>query len=276
MVAPPTIGEACEGRGPPALAGKRSLGGVTLALLDQPSAVALVVAAIERRSQAVFAFCNLHTFNLAQQSAALQTALARSVVFNDGVAMNIASRVLCGAPFPANLNGTDLTPALLGAIGRPVAVFLVGSAPGVAEQAGRVLEARFPMVSVVGCQHGFFDDGDSARVVAAIRAAGAELVLVGMGNPRQEVWASGVASQTGAVLLCVGAFLDFTAGRFTRAPAWARAMRCEWAWRLALEPRRLAPRYLLGGARFAWTILRERLRSPRPSGMPIAEPSNAP
>jgi N-acetylglucosaminyldiphosphoundecaprenol N-acetyl-beta-D-mannosaminyltransferase/alpha-1,3-mannosyltransferase len=66
--------------------------------------------------------------------------------------------------------------------------------------------------------------------------------------------------RTGAVVLCVGAFLDFTAGRFPRSPAFLRTMRLEWLYRLAHEPRRLAGRYISGGFFFARALVAERLR----------------
>jgi N-acetylglucosaminyldiphosphoundecaprenol N-acetyl-beta-D-mannosaminyltransferase/alpha-1,3-mannosyltransferase len=242
---------------------QRRVNGVVLEVTNQQIAVARVLEAIQARSCEVFAFCNMHSCNLARRSPAFASALGRAIVFNDGLGIDIASRILFGAPFPDNVNGTDLTPAVLAALDRPTAVFLLGSPPGVAERAARVLESRFPQVRVVGCQHGFFSPSEDGEVADRVRATGAELVLAGMGNPRQELWAVAMALRTGAVVLCIGAFLDFASGRVSRAPRFVRAVRGEWLYRLALEPRRLASRYL-GGAPFLWAVLRERLRRPFP------------
>jgi N-acetylglucosaminyldiphosphoundecaprenol N-acetyl-beta-D-mannosaminyltransferase/alpha-1,3-mannosyltransferase len=97
----------------------------------------------------------MHTFNLALNSPAFSAALSKATVFNDGIGIDVASRILFGAPFPDNLNGTDLTPALLASLDRSTSLYLVGGPPGVAEEAARVLESRFACVSVVGCHHGF-------------------------------------------------------------------------------------------------------------------------
>jgi exopolysaccharide biosynthesis WecB/TagA/CpsF family protein len=208
----------------------------------------------------VFAFCNMHTFNWARRSPELAAALSKATVFNDGIGIEVASWFLFGKRFPDNLNGSDLTPNLLAALDRPTLVFLVGSTQDVAERAGAVLEARFPHVMVVGCHHGFFDAAASERLIERIRHSKPDLVLVGMGNPRQELWAIDVVAKIDAVILCVGAFLDFTAGRLSRAPKWIRTIRAEWLYRLAQEPSRLASRYVIGGASFAAAIWSEKWR----------------
>ncbi|MFT8246074.1 WecB/TagA/CpsF family glycosyltransferase [Roseomonas sp. BN140053] len=241
---------------------RRIVNGVSVEVTSRQAAVAHILSAMRARSCEVFAFCNMHGCNLARRSPAFASALGRATVFNDGIGMDIASRILFGRPFPENINGTDLTPELLAGLERPTAVFLLGSPPGVAERAARALESRFPQVRVVGCQHGFFPPSEDGEMADRVRRTGAELVLAGMGNPRQELWAVEMAPRTGAVVLCIGAFLDFASGRVSRAPRLVRALRSEWLYRLALEPRRLASRYFGGVGPFLWAVLRERLRRP--------------
>jgi exopolysaccharide biosynthesis WecB/TagA/CpsF family protein len=244
----------------------RNIGAVTCHVADRDQAVRMVIGAIGNGTDCIFAFCNMNTFNLARHSPELTAALDREIVFNDGVGVDVASFLLHGKAFPANLNGTDLTPAVLNALPGPTAVYLLGSPPGIAERAGEELARRFRNVRIVGAHHGFFDDSESGALAVRIRSAGTQLLLLGMGNPRQELWAAGYARHIGATIMCVGAFLDFTAGVVPRAPDWIRAMRCEWAFRLALEPRRMARRYLGGAAPFLWAIVRQRLgdrRAPR-------------
>ncbi len=237
----------------------RLIGGVPVAALRRDRALALVRDAIERRSPAMFGFCNAHTVNMARGSPAFASALARHVLFADGIGVDLASRLLYGSAFPENLNGTDFTPALLRGCGKPLEVFLLGSPPGVAEVAAEHLARRFPGVVIAGTQHGFFAEAESPAIVARIRAAGARLVLVGMGHPRQELWAAAHGEATGAVVMSVGAYLDFAAGRVARAPQWMRRARIEWTYRLMLEPRRMAGRYLVGNARFLVASLRQKL-----------------
>ena len=88
----------------------------------------------------------------------------------------------------------------------------------------------------------------SAELAAKIRAAEVQILVVGLGKPRQELWIESYGAATGArVLLAFGAVVDFLAQRVKRAPTWVSGAGMEWAWRLALEPKRLARRYLVQG-----------------------------
>ncbi|VWX61108.1 Polysaccharide biosynthesis protein GumH (fragment) [Burkholderiales bacterium 8X] len=242
---------------------RRPIGPISFEVLDQRAAVNDIQNAIHARSGRVFAFCNMHTFNMARRLPALAEALSCATVFNDGLGIDIASTILYGGKFPQNLNGTDLTPALLSSFERPVSVFLVGSPPGVAAEAAEALACAHPNVRIVGSSHGFFSDVESDALVSEIRAAGTELLLIGMGNPRQELWARKIAGDCGAVVLCVGAFIDFAAGRVARAPLWVRQLRSEWLYRLALEPSRLWRRYIGGAGPFLYAVIAERAKRKR-------------
>ena len=242
----------------------RRIGDVEVQVLTRARAIDLLIAAIDAGRGGAWGFCNAHSVNLARDDVAFSGALGQMTLLNDGIGVDIASRMLHGAPFPENLNGTDLTPALLSSLDQPTAVFLIGGKPGVAEAAAAVLATRFPNVRIAGIQQGFFGVDQEAAIIARIRASSARLVLVAMGQPRQEFWAVRHAGELGAVLLCVGAYLDFAAGRVSRAPALVQALRMEWAYRLLLEPRRLAKRYLVGNATFLAAVMRERWGRTRP------------
>lgn len=241
----------------------RAIGLVRVVATTGEGAVRMVADAVAADRAEVFAFCNAHSVNLARRDPAFARVLNRAVVFNDGVGLDIAGRWLHGQPFPENLNGTDLTGRVLAALERTGArVFLLGSPPGVADAAARVIAERFPGLVIAGVRHGFFDlhDPEVAEQVAAARP---DVVLVGMGQPRQEYWAAANRERLGCVQLCVGAYLDFVSGTMPRAPALVRRARMEWAYRLWREPRRLAGRYLVGNAVFLAGVARDRLRRGR-------------
>ena len=236
----------------------RQIGPIALRAATREAAVAQMREAISTRSGKIFAFCNMHTANMASTDPAFASALEQMTVFNDGLGIDLASKFLFGAPFPENLNGTDLMPALLAELPR-ARLFLLGSRPDVAVRAASLLQKRHPHLVMAGQQHGFFSHEEGEAVAERIRRAGADVVLVGMGHPRQEIWAVEWGRSTGAVIICVGAFIDFTAGVFTRAPGFVRAARCEWFYRFLLEPRRLFRRYFVGAPTFFLTIARHRL-----------------
>ncbi|MCW3796570.1 WecB/TagA/CpsF family glycosyltransferase [Sphingomonas sp. BN140010] len=237
----------------------RLIGGVRVDVLDRDAAVRTILDGVERRAAMPITFCNAHTVNLARRDAKFRDLLRGFMVLNDGVGLDVASRTLFGEAFPENLNGTDFTPHLLGAAGRPLSVYLVGSKPGVAEDAAQVIAARYPHVAVVGTRDGFFRANEEHALLEDIRRSGADLVLAAMGQPVQEAWASRAAGQLSRPVLCVGALLDFLAERVPRAPERVRRLRLEWAYRLAQEPRRLASRYLVGNATFLGGVLKQKL-----------------
>jgi exopolysaccharide biosynthesis WecB/TagA/CpsF family protein len=236
--------------------------GVSVAALDVPAAIAEVRSLLSTPEPSLLAYVNAHTLNLAHRDPALRSVLGRAdLVLNDGSGLALAARVH-GARFPANLNGTDFTPRLLAsAAAAEASVFLLGGAPGVAARSADRLTAQVPGLRVVGHAHGYQDEAAPDELVRQIRDSGAQVLVVGMGNPRQELWLARHLADTGARLgVAVGAFLDFSAGVVPRAPAWMRTAGVEWLYRLGLEPGRLWRRYVLGNPAFVYRVVRERLR----------------
>lgn len=194
---------------------------------------------------------------LLQTSAELRQAYAGAgLVIADGFPVVWASRLL-GRPLPERVTGSDLVPALFDATAQhgPISVYLLGAAPGVAERAARNIHQRWAQVRVVGTYSpplGFERDAaENERIIAQINAARPDLLVIGLGAPKQELWiARHHASLQVKGALCVGATIDFLAGERRRAPVWMQRLRLEWLHRLCSEPRRLARRY----ARDAWVF----------------------
>lgn len=189
-----------------------------------------------------------------------------ALVLPDGAPLVWAARLL-GQHLPERVAGSDLVPRLFDAAQDPLRVFLLGAAPGVAVQAAQQIAKRWPVVHVVGAYSpplGFEQDpAENTRVFAAINAAAPDVVIVGLGAPKQEIWVHEHHAQLQAkVVICAGATIDFLAGHRRRSPVWMRRAGLEWAHRLATEPRRLARRY----ARDAWIFPRLLWREWRSAG----------
>ncbi len=242
---------------------RRSFGGIDVPVMDAASALDQLGGIVRARQPQVVAFCNAHTVNVARRDPAFSEAMSEALVLNDGAGIDIASKLLYGRKFPANLNGTDLVPAFLRQFRTKLRVYIIGSAPGIAARAGRMLQRINPKIEVVGTDHGFFDPKDEALLAQRVRAADPDLVLVGMGQPQQELWASRNVKAIGLPIICVGGLIDFVAEAAVRAPEWMRAARLEWTYRLYLEPRRLARRYLIGNVTFLAAIANEARRGVR-------------
>jgi exopolysaccharide biosynthesis WecB/TagA/CpsF family protein len=211
---------------------------------------------LDRGEQVRLSYANAHTLRLAARDERLKQALLSSdLVLNDGIGVELAARMR-GEHFPENLNGSDFNPRLLEmAAERHWSVYMLGAEPGVSETAAEHACEAFPGLPIAGTEHGYTDD-DPAELAERVHEHDADVLMVAMGNPDQEIWLEDQLERSGARLgVAVGAFLDFTAGHVRRAPAWMNRWGVEWCYRLAQEPRRLAERYLVGipaFLRLAW------------------------
>lgn len=187
--------------------------------------------------------------------------------FADGMPLVWASRLL-GRPLRGRMAGSDLLPALAEmAAARGYTIFLLGGGEGVSLRAAMALRARFPVLRVAGVHAppGRFgeDAVSSDAAIDAVAAARPDILFVGLGSPKQELWVHRHWERLACtVAVCCGAAIDFIAGAQTRAPAWMQRSGLEWLWRLAHNPRRLWRRYLVDDAAFLGIFLKEwwRLR----------------
>lgn len=212
------------------------------------------------RAHAVF-FVNAHTLNCACDDPAYREVLrGADRVFGDGTGVRWAVRLLHGRRLLDNVNGTDLVPLLFARhAGRGRSYFLLGNTAERIERAGAEAQRRFPGWRLAGVHHGYLGDGDHAGVIERINASGADLLLVGMGNPKQEQWLSRHLPQLRVPLcLATGGLFDYWVGDLVRAPAWVRRIGYEWLHLLIRQPHK-ARRYLLGNPKFLARVLRSRV-----------------
>lgn len=206
-------------------------------------------------------FVNAHCINVARGDPAYRACLRRAeLVLPDGSGILLASRVL-GIPIRHNLNGTDLVPMILNrAATENRTVYLLGGRPGVAATAAKRLEEKIPNLRIIGHSHGFLSPDQEERLVTDIAQLRPDILLVGKGVPLQEQWLDEHWNRLHIKLgLAVGALIDFAAGVHPRAPSWMRRLGIEWCFRLLIEPRRLARRYIVGNVTFLFSVLRWRL-----------------
>ncbi|WP_248919866.1 WecB/TagA/CpsF family glycosyltransferase [Pseudomonas entomophila] len=218
-----------------------------LHVVGDPAAEQQLIERLSRPDKTtVLAFVNAHAMNLAARNAEFGQALTMAdVVLRDGSGMAILLRQLGLAP-GLNMNGTDFIPKLLAAYkGRRVA-FWGTREPYLGQAVSRSVECFG--VLPVSVQDGFTDLDDYQRLA---REHQPELIVLGMGMPKQEALAAALAANgPRCVVVCGGAILDFLGGKVERAPQWLRKLGGEWVFRLAREPRRLFMRYVVGNPLF--------------------------
>jgi exopolysaccharide biosynthesis WecB/TagA/CpsF family protein len=167
----------------------------------------------------------------------------------DGQPVRWAMRLLHGAKLRDRVYGPKLTLLTCQkAEQEQVPIFLFGGSPALLDKLEAGLRARFPKLCIAGRQPSKFrrlSPAERDETIAAIRDTDARITLVGLGCPRQEVFAYEFRQSLGMPLLAVGAAFNFIAGELAQAPPWLQDRGLEWAFRLVNEPRRLWRRYLL-------------------------------
>ena len=176
----------------------------------------------------------LHSREDAAYAAAVNGA---DLVLADGVGDLYAACIL-GTPLPERVAGSDLTPRLLYRLAeRGGSVFLYGARPGVAERAGEALRSACPGLRIAGTENGYISD--ETALFTALDKEQPDLLLLGLGVPRQELWMARNRQRTNAVMIGVGGLLDVFAGDIPRAPESWQRLGLEWLYRLLREPRRI-------------------------------------
>lgn len=244
------------------------ISGIRLLNLSMDNLLDATVCALDTGTRTRIAFVNPDCVNIAARDTRYRQTLNRfDWVCADGIGMKIAGSLL-GRTIRQNINGTDLFPRLCAALaegGR--SLYLLGARPGVAESAAQWARERYPELRIAGARSGYFSTAEEPAVLADIRASGADVLLVAMGAPRQELWLERNLEATGAMVgMGVGGLFDFYSGRIRRAPMWLREMGGEWIYRLIQEPGRMWRRYLVGNWLFLFRIIVEKLAGTKVKG----------
>ncbi|MEM8532912.1 MAG: WecB/TagA/CpsF family glycosyltransferase [Chloroflexota bacterium] len=195
----------------------------------------------------------------AQQNAPFRKALAQAdLATPDGFGLMLVSRWR-QTPLRTRVTGVDLVTRLTAeAAQRGWSIFLLGAAPGVAEQAAATLTQSTPGLKIVGCYAGSPHPNEEQHIHTIIEQAQPDVLLVAFGTPAQELWiARNRSSLHASVLIGVGGAFDFIAGVAPRAPLWVQKIGMEWLYRLVTQPWRWR-RIMRAVPLFLWSALRER------------------
>lgn len=202
---------------------------------------------------------NLHYAMLSAGDQRLRQNNSRAaMILADGMPIVWASRWR-DHPLPERVTGSDIVPLICErAAEKGYGIYLLGAAPGIAEEASRRLCKRFPALRIVGVHAPPFrmlSPDEERQMCDNIRLAKPDILLIAFGQPKGEYWVADNYQALGVpVVMQVGATLDFIAGSVHRAPRWMQQIGCEWVYRFLTEPKRLGRRYV-GNAWFAMKML---------------------
>ena len=245
------------------------VGGTPVDLCSPEEFVELTTRWAEQGRRSSMVGVNAHVVNTAAKNPAFAAAvIASDLLYPDGQSVVWAARALGHQP-RGRVPLTHMTDAMCSAwAAAGLRVFLLGGKPGVAQRAGERLAQDYGL-RIAGIRDGYFL-GANEQVIAEINLSGADILLVGMGNPRQELWLHDHRDRLRpAVAITCGGWLDWTAGERQPCPPWIYRYGLEWAYRLGQEPRRLFKRYVVGNPQFVYRVARQKL-----SGDRVADPGS--
>jgi N-acetylglucosaminyldiphosphoundecaprenol N-acetyl-beta-D-mannosaminyltransferase len=239
--------------------------GVPIDDLDMPEALDRVEEFI-REGRACGKGHQIATVNVdfivnAMHDAGLRQLLqSASLAIPDGMPLVWGARLL-GVPLRERVAGADLVPALAGrAAQKGYSIFFFGGAEGIAARAAAVLQAKNPGLKIAGVLSPPYAPVENmgGPLLDEISSARPDILLVALGNPKQETWIGLYGKQLAIpVMIGVGGSFDFIAGHTRRAPLWMQRVGLEWVYRLMQEPRRLLRRYMAGLVVFSTFFARQ-------------------
>lgn len=255
--------------GGPSGTSKRNVLGVMVDAVDYASATDRVLTAARERTGFALTALAVHGVMTGVQDPDHNARLnSFDLVTPDGQPVRWALNLLHRAGLTDRVYGPTLTLRVLaGCADKGLPVYLYGSTDETLDRLIPALTAQFPALKIAGREPSKFRTaapGEPEQIAERIRTSGARVVLVGLGCPRQEVFAYAMRPLLDLPLLAVGAAFDYHAGLLRKPPPWMQRAGLEWLWRLGLEPGRLWRRYVLLNPAYLTRMLAQLLRVWRP------------
>jgi exopolysaccharide biosynthesis WecB/TagA/CpsF family protein len=249
--------------------GKVSVLGVQVDAVDYAGAVQRIIdAARDGRPYSVSALAVHGVMEGVDDAEHLERLNAFDLITPDGQPVRWAMNWLHDADLPDRVYGPRLTlDVCRAAASAGLPVYFYGSTQETLDHLAERLPALAPGIEIAGMQPSRFrtsSEDELDRIAADVRSTGAKICMVGLGCPRQEVFAFENADRMSMPLMAVGAAFDFHAGLAIEPPAWVQRAGLQWAQRLVANPRRLWRRYLILNPRYVAGVIRQRAGRHRP------------
>lgn len=234
--------------------------GVSVDVVDTASTLAAIDGFLNDGKPHMVVTADTSCVVIAQNDPELKEIVnTADLVTPDGIGLVWAAQRL-GTPLQERVSGVDMVELLCarGAThGR--SVFLLGSAPGIAAEAGERLKKRYPGLRIAGTHHGFFNTEESEHLVKTIHDLKPDFLFVALGIPIQEKWIKhNLNALDVPVSMGVGGSFDVISGNVRRAPEWMQRHGLEWVYRVVSNPRKFKKAMTLPV--FAWMVLTAGLR----------------
>ena len=230
--------------------GKKNVLGILIDAVDYEAAVAFVFQCVRQKRGATISALAVHGVMTGVLDPAHKFRLNRfDLLVPDGQPVRWVMNWLYGTKLRERVYGPDLMLKICERAAKDATpIYLYGSTEAVVASLNESLTRKFPGINIVGREPSAFRTlsvDEKTALQRRIRSTGASIVFVGLGCPRQEIFAYELHDRLSAPVLAVGAAFPLLAGMLPQAPPWMQRLGLEWCFRLLAEPRRLWRRYLL-------------------------------
>jgi exopolysaccharide biosynthesis WecB/TagA/CpsF family protein len=259
--------------------GKQNVCGVLVDAIDYDGATERIVAAARAGRGFSGSALAVHGLIEATRDDELRYRINHlDLVTPDGQPVRWALNLLFRSRLKDRVYGPTLMLRVCAAAARAgLPIFLYGSRAEVLDPLARNLVTSFPGLEVAGAEASKFRQvggEEKKEIVDRIRASGARIAFVGLGCPRQEVFAYEFRDELSMPVLAVGAAFDYHAGLMKEPPAVLQRLGLQWAWRLAAEPRRLWRRYLSTNPRYVALVAAQAMHLWSPDARTLRSPTH--
>jgi N-acetylglucosaminyldiphosphoundecaprenol N-acetyl-beta-D-mannosaminyltransferase len=235
--------------------------GIPVDVLTKAELTAAFLKILKGQKRGWISYVNVHTTEIASQLPWYKNFMESALIrYCDGEGIRFGAYLL-GEHIPERITLSyyiyDLAECL---VQNKLNVFFLGGKPAVAELAAKKLKELYPTINLSGYHHGYFSEQENNSVIETINACRPDILLLGMGVPKQEEWTQENFHTLNAKIVWMGGgFLDTLSGEKMRCPRWLSEIGFEWFFRLMQEPGRLWKRYLFGNPMFVLRIMNARM-----------------
>ena len=233
--------------------------GVDVAIFSKKDLLNYAINCAKAKEPIFITYVNADCMNLIYADEVYFKIIKKAdVIYSDGIGVVLAARILRGVALK-KITGRDwIVDFLKMCAAEGLKVYILAGEPGVSERAKKKLVAEIPGLEIAGTSHGYLDENESSRIVDEINKSAVDVLMIGMGAPRQEKWVHRYRESLSVPLIwTVGAGFDYFAGVEKPVPEILNRLGLEWLWRLIIDPKGKWKRYLVGIPIFVARIMRQ-------------------
>lgn len=222
-----------------------------------------IIRAGKEGRKLTIAYLNAHTYNLVHSEEELASAIgSMDILYADGVSIAIAAYLLYGKRI-ARSTAVDFFPDfLVSCQNEALRLYFLGTDKDTIKRAADRIQREYPSLKIAGYYDGYWELEKAEQIIELINASAADILIVGMGSPRQELFIARFKEQIKTpVIWAVGALFDYYGGKERPSPRWMGKIGLEWLYRLAQDPPGKWRRYIIGNWLFLFNCLKDYMKN---------------